>query len=268
MGVVRATVAAYAVLGLVLTGCGDGTEPPTSAPVVIVDSTDLPPTAPTTPTSEPPTPAALTPDELVQLVGAAMAEHETVHISVGDEKELVYEVDHDYLGTGDFSAVLELIPGQVFDVRRIGTSYYLRIDDEGPFGVAGPDDLRPDDYSTAAQFFRWDVVGELAAMLRAADELTVTGPDEVDGTVVTTYAFTVDATAVNDNANVPDAVTGPVDILFSVDADGLPVRIDLQLTALESAGPGFGLVRIVYSAWGEPVDIEEPIDAVPFDQLD
>jgi hypothetical protein len=247
---------AAAAVGVLLTGCGGGGAP-SSGPteVVIPGSTntigteadgDPEPTDATgsTQPTDGPTTSVTTAEELFTQVGAAMGEHETVHVSVGDETAPTVEADVEYLGAGDdFVAEVLTDPSTPVEVRRVDGVLYAG-DPGGAFEeVAADDEL--------AAYRTWAVLADLAAVLQNADGFAADGPTDVDGVGVAGYTFTVDASALVSSTQVPDELTGPVGVTFSVDATGLPVRVD---QAFEDGT----FVRTDYSEWGVTVDVEAP----------
>ncbi|MCW2815017.1 MAG: LppX LprAFG lipoprotein [Nocardioides sp.] len=266
-----------AVTGPWLVGCGGGDAPgATPTPVVIPGSTvtvgteavtTAPPTEPTseptrrprrtpsptpsvTPTDVLPAGAVATVEELLELVGAAVGAFETVRLTVADGSPVGAAVaDHRYLGGNDFVAGLDVLPDQPVQVRRVGGTLYAKIGAE-PWVV--PPVPAEDDTAALADLPRWDVLADLRAALSGATGFEPLGPADVDGTAVQSYAFTVDAAGLADGAQVPDLLSGPVETTFSVDEDGLPVRVDQLFVETGQ------LLRTDYSAWGLEVVVAAP----------
>lgn len=251
-----------------LVGCGDD-EPAeaTPTPIVIPGSTvtigteagPVPSVAPTSrepsepPTSEP-TRSVADPgsvagvDDLLAVVAGAVQGLRSVHLSVGTETGSVIEADHRYAEGDDYVAVLR-VSAEPIEARRVGGAFYLRAAPDEPFAEVAADQPLE---GVLGALRTWDVVGDLAAALTGVTGFTVVGPGDVDGTAVRTFAWTVDAAGLVASATVPDELTGPVEVTVSVDAEGLPVRVDERFVDSDQ------LLRTDYSAWGEPVEVAAP----------
>ena len=260
-----------------LSGCGgDGTPQATPTPVVIPGSTVTvgtepvttapPPTEPTrepprrprkptptptaTPTPQLPEGSVATAAELLELVGSAVGAFETVRLTVADGSPAGAAVaDHRYLGGNDFVARLDVLPDEPVEVRRVAGTLYVKVGAEPWVVPPVPDE---DDTAALADLPRWDLLADLRAVIGGATEFEPLGRADVDGAAVQSYTWTVDAAGLLDGAQVPDTLSGAVEVSFAVTDEGLPVRVDQRFVETGQ------LLRTDYDAWGLPVVVAAP----------
>lgn len=250
---------------LLLAGACGGDDPEVAGPYLLTDleggtapvlSEGLPTTSSPTGSASSAGPAGTTtpsPAALVTSIAAAVGGYDSVHVSGGnDDPRPVLESDHHY-GTdsdNDFDATLTLVPGQPVDLRRLAGTLY--VDGGAGWQVVDPDVL---DAVPAAglvpALLAWNPLVDLRDVLLAADDLSEAGPDEIDGVPVTSYRFMLDTAAVpRPSMILLGAAPATAAVTISLDADDLPVRLDLDL--------GDTLSRVGYADWGTPVDLEVP----------
>ncbi|MDO9454496.1 hypothetical protein [Nocardioides sp.] len=259
--VVLATTSTWLV-GCGTTGGPEGADP---TPVVIPGSTVTIGTDAATPVVGSPSPdttsgapgeggSVTTVEALFTKVGGAMGGFDSVHLAVGTADEpSVIEANHHYLSGGsDYSAVITAIADQPVEARRVGGTFYLQSATDGPFTEIDPADVAADDTSVIGALPGWDVLGDLAAVLGEGADFAAGGPGDVDGTPVQSFTFTADAADLVPSAQVPDDLTGAVEVTFSIDEAGLPVRVD------EDFADGDRVLRTDYSGWGDPFTVEVP----------
>lgn len=259
----RTTAGLLLVAAPLLTACGG--EPVTPAPTLpMIPGADGPvPVAPngTLPaapaTSDPSDPSGSEtasgaigdPDALFQRIGDAMSMHESVHLSVStDGNPPVVEADHDYLDDNDYTAEITVNPDAPSAVVRVDGTTYFQLSADEPFAEVGVGDS-----SVGASLAGWNVVGDLQAVLNNADSFAASGePSEIDGQPVESYTMSVDASFLVAGAQVPDDLTGDVEVTFSIAADGLPVRVE------ENFVDEGTVLSTDYSDWDVTVDAEAP----------
>ncbi len=177
-----------------------------------------------------------------------MGAFDSVHVSGGNQDPPpVLESDHRFGTAGDdFEAVLELTPGQTTTLRRLDGVLYVDTGD----GFSVVDDAEAATGLLPA-FAAWNPLVDLRDAIQATKTLRILGPSEIDGESVTSYAFTLDVAALpSPSLVVPGSAAGSAEATLSLDADDLPVRLELDL------GPAIS--RIDYADWGTPVTIEQP----------
>ena len=196
-------------------------------------------------------------DELVALVSAAAGQVETVRVSIGNQTPPPdIEAAFVYGDTDAFDASLVITPDQPEVLfRRVQGTFYA--------GTAqGLETVDPDDPRVSSvaggvvpAFLVWNPLLDLRAALEGAQDVGVGGPEAIDGVDVTSYEFDLDVDDLpRPSLIVPDQATGSARVTFSVGADDLPVRLQLE----RDTG-GIETVAVVdYSAWGERVQIEVP----------
>lgn len=255
------------VLGLAAPGlaaCGGEPSEATPTPVVIPGSTvtigteENPGTTATpesTPTATPtatPTGSVATADELIQTIGGAMVEEPTVRVTTSSGDVVAGEADYAYLAGPDY--VTRASGGPVQEYRRIGDTLYFLPDGTEQWQVYTPGEAPADLEPVLGEALAYGLLDDLLKQLQAAQDFAFAadGPTELDGTPVETYSYTLEPTdLVVDPASAALLPEGPIEVLLSIDEQGLPVRIARTL------GDGSDLTD-VYSAYGEPVTVEAP----------
>jgi len=196
-------------------------------------------------------------DDLVALVSAAAAQVETVRVSIGNQTPPPdIEAAFVYGDTDAYDASLVITPDQPDVIfRRVEGTFYAGT--AQGLEAVDPDDPRLSSVAggVVPAFLVWNPLLDLRAALEGARDVAVGGPEAIDGVDVTSYEFELDVDDLpRPSLIVPDQATGTARVTFSVDADDLPVRLQLE----RDAG-GIETVAVVdYSAWGERVQIEVP----------
>lgn len=216
-----------------------------------------PPTASTAPPESSTATAVPRPtgDELVRLVGDQMIDYSTVHVDVSDgtsPPDITIDLDYD---SGDLVALLAP-PAQGFSttsVRRVGDTVYVDTGDGSDIVAAPLGDVDAGSSGDGPAVAVFDLVANLRATLAGASRIASTGAGEIGGRTVEQYSLTIDAgDLLQPSFIVPDETAGPVAVVLSVNADGLPVRVEYDAPA-----PGT-VIRLDLSAWGDPVTVEAP----------
>ncbi|CAN5522640.1 hypothetical protein BH11ACT8_BH11ACT8_32280 [soil metagenome] len=266
-----ATAALVPLLGLAA-GCGggDGTGDEADAYLltdldggkVAVDPGSLPtpgagatdPAASDAPSTEAPAkPPALTGRALVERVGAAISDVDSVHVSGGNENPPpVLESDHHFGAAGDdYDAMLSL-GGQSTGVRRVGDTLY--VDSGAGWQTVTPG--APEAAGAAAGLVpalqAWSPLGDLRSVLTGAGRVREEGPSDIDGMPVTSYTFRLDLVKVpRPSTLLPGTAPRTATVTLSLDADDRPVRLDLDL--------GDTVSRVGYADWGAATTIAVPL---------
>jgi hypothetical protein len=270
-------------LPALLTGCGGGddAEEPTSYVVTDLEGgtaapdsyvappspsatrtprdrpSDRPSPEPTDRPSDTPSPPTGAPDgdRLLALAAAAAGRFETVRVDVaGPTLPGGVTAAFVYGSTDALDATLTTPgqPGAVF--RRVQGRFFA-----GPAGdlaVIDPDDERLASVlgGVGPALLRWDPLLDLRAVLEAAEQVVETDP--VAGT--TSYAFSLDPSGLpRPSLLVPDGAVAEAAGRISLDADDLPVRLEIAVTQ-DGAADVDDVVVVDYSGWGERVQIEVP----------
>ncbi len=276
----RSSVAVAFVAGMLLAGCGGeaSQDAPssylvtdlgggTAAPDAVIETPEpsvRPTRRPTRQPSSSPAPspgpapgvASIDGDALVALVAAAVAQDETVRVTIGGPgAPPAVEAAVVYGATDAFDASLTLAPGEPQALlRRVQGMFYAG-------NAEGLESVEPDDprLATAAggiipAFLTWDPLLDLRSAIEDATDV-VGEAASAGGVDVTTYDVELDvADLPQPSLLVPAGASGAARATLTLDADDLPVELRLSF----GSGAASSDVVVGYSAWGERVQIEVP----------
>lgn len=200
-----------------------------------------------------------TPEELIGAIGAAATAFDSVHVESGtDDGPPTFVGDLTYGTTQDFGGNLEVAPQGAVELRRVGATFYVRAVPTGRWSSIAVDDPRLDrvlDAGVLARYARLDVISDLRTTLLATDGVEDLETSDIAGTPVRAYRLDLDpARLALPTVALPAQVAGSVTAELSLDADDLPVRLDVEYR------PGL-VSRVDFSGWGEPVSVAAPAPA-------
>ncbi len=209
-------------------------------------------------------------ETLVPAVREAVADDESVHVTLGtQESPDDVEVDVSWGEEPALAAVTGDQTGAGLEVRRVDGRVYVggaAADDEWRY--LEEDDPRLEgaggfDAGVVPILLAIDVPAELAALEAGVTDVGEGTADEVAGEEATRYEITLDTEAWL--AELPEQsiyrvmdVPAELDAELWIDEDSRPVQLAYQVgdDAARSAQVG-------WSAWGEPVEVEAPEGAKP-----
>lgn len=214
--------------------------------------------------------AAYDTETLVPAVRDAVADDESVHVTLGTRKSTDdLEVDVSWGDDPVLSARTGEGTGTALEVRRVGGRVYVGGEASGDeWRYLEEDDPRLEgaegfDAGVVPILLAIDVPAELAALEAGVTDAGAGTADEVAGEETTRYDVTLDTKAWT--AELPRQsiyrgmdVPAELDAQLWIDEDSRPVQLSYQVgdDAARSA-------QVRWSAWGEPVDVEAPEGAEP-----
>jgi hypothetical protein len=136
-------------------------------------------------------------------------------------------------------------------VYRVGGLVY--VGGQAPVRMS---DVGPRDTTPVAQVLHSDVREDFRRMAAAAGDLAFVGEEVVDGTSASHYRFSLRLAPGANPASLPALLRGPRPADLWVTSDGLPARLQVAYSAPLRGVPGTGVVRVDYSGWSEPLDLD------------